>query len=89
MTSTEEKQFNLFVYGSLREPSILESVCGLSFTLKPSQANQAHTLFAELAILHGYRRVSPDNVYFYAIPDPAVSRSLSEMWMCFRFFPIR
>jgi gamma-glutamylcyclotransferase (GGCT)/AIG2-like uncharacterized protein YtfP len=72
MTSTEEKQFNLFVYGSLREPSILESVCGLSFTLKPSQANQAHTLFAELAILHGYRRVSPDNVYFYAIPDPAV-----------------
>lgn len=64
-----ENRFNLFVYGSLREPFILESVCGLSFTLKPSHTHEARVLFAELAILNGYRRVSPDNVYFYAIPE--------------------
>ena len=69
MIQSSENRFNLFVYGSLREPSILESVCGLSFTLKPSLAHEAHVLFAELAILNGYRRVSPDNVYFYAIPE--------------------
>ena len=70
MLSFPEDRKNLFVYGSLREPSIFESVCGLTFTLKPSQTRDAHTLYAELAMLDGYRRVSPDNVYFYAVPDP-------------------
>lgn len=71
MTPSEQQGSNLFVYGSLREPSIFESVCGLSFTLKPSRVQPGQTLFAELAILNGYRRVSPDNVYFYAIPEPS------------------
>ena len=73
MTSktTEQKFYNLFVYGSLREPTIFESVCGLSFTLKPSRVDEPRMLFAELAMLDGYRRVSPDNVYFYAIKEPA------------------
>lgn len=69
MTSADPSGSNLFVYGSLREPSIFESVCGLNFTLNPSRVQPGQTLFAELAILNGYRRVSPDNVYFYAIPD--------------------
>ena len=60
---------NLFVYGSLREPSIFESVCGVRFSLKPSEARPEHILRAELAMLAGHRRVSPDNVYFYAVPD--------------------
>lgn len=60
---------NLFVYGSLREPSIFESVCGFSFTLKPSESIPWNVLRAELAMLPNHRRVSPDNVYFYAIPD--------------------
>ena len=60
---------NLFVYGSLREPSIFESVCGFSFTLKPSESKAWNVLRAELAMLPNYRRVSPDNIYFYAIPD--------------------
>lgn len=64
-----EKPANLFVYGSLREPSIFESVCGYSFSLKPSQSRPWNVLRAELAMLPNYRRVSPDNVYFYAIPD--------------------
>lgn len=71
MNSSDQKGSNLFVYGSLREPTIFESVCGLSFTLKPSQVQPEKTLFAELAILNGYRRISPDNVYFYAVPDPS------------------
>jgi len=71
MDSSSQKGANLFVYGSLREPSIFESVCGLSFTLKPSQVQPEKTLFAELAILNGYRRISPDNVYFYAVPEPS------------------
>ena len=60
---------NLFVYGSLREPSIFESVCGFSFSLKPSELIPQNVLLAELAMLPNYRRVSPDNIYFYAIPD--------------------
>lgn len=62
---------NLFVYGSLREPSIFESVCGYTFTLKSAEDLPWNVLRAELAILPNYRRVSPDNVYYYAVPDPA------------------
>ncbi len=61
---------NLFIYGSLRDPSILKSVCGMSFTLKPSLTSHdddSEVLFGELALLPGHRRVSPDNVYYYAV----------------------
>ncbi|RKY08063.1 MAG: hypothetical protein DRP66_05355 [Planctomycetota bacterium] len=64
----QDKNVNLFVYGSLKASSIFQSVCGCSFTLKPSHPDPK-VLFAELALLSGYRRVSPDNVYFYAVPD--------------------
>jgi gamma-glutamylcyclotransferase (GGCT)/AIG2-like uncharacterized protein YtfP len=66
---TEEK-FNLFVYGSLRDSNIFESVCGLKFTRKASKLD-AETLFAEPALLPHHRSVSPDNVYYYAIVAPA------------------
>jgi len=57
---------NLFVYGSLRDPQIFESVCGMSFTRKSNKAD-AHTLLAEPVFLAGHKKVSPDNVYFYAV----------------------
>jgi len=60
---------NLFVYGSLRDPDILRSVCGYGFSLTPGPADP-RTLQAESAILPYHRRLSPDNVYFYAVPDP-------------------
>ncbi|MBN1457350.1 MAG: gamma-glutamylcyclotransferase [Sedimentisphaerales bacterium] len=68
----QKKKYNLFIYGSLRDPSILKSVCGLSFSLKPSNTHSedSDVLFAELAMLPGYRRVSPDNVYYYAVANP-------------------
>lgn len=65
-----ETKVNLFIYGSLRDHRIFRSVCGLSFTLKPSKVGDK-TLFAELALLPHYRRVSPDNVYFYAVKAPS------------------
>jgi len=61
-----EDRFNLFIYGSLRDRRIFQSVSGLSFTKKPSKVSN-RTLFAEPAFLAHYRKVSPDNVYFYAV----------------------
>jgi gamma-glutamylcyclotransferase (GGCT)/AIG2-like uncharacterized protein YtfP len=61
---------NLFVYGSLRDSRIFKTISGLGFTLKASRAND-QTLLAEPALLGGYRKVSPDNVYFYAVANPA------------------
>lgn len=66
----DQKKTNLFVYGSLREPEIFKSVSGLGFTIKRSQA-RGKTLLAEPAFLARYRKVSPDNVYFYAVADPS------------------
>jgi gamma-glutamylcyclotransferase (GGCT)/AIG2-like uncharacterized protein YtfP len=70
LKTTGQEFYNLFVYGSLREPTIFESVCGLTFTVKPSHVDEPKILFAELAMLDGFRRVSPDNVYFYAVKEP-------------------
>jgi gamma-glutamylcyclotransferase (GGCT)/AIG2-like uncharacterized protein YtfP len=64
----EAEKVNLFIYGSLRDPSIFKSVCGHSFTLRPSHSDP-NVLLGELALLQGHRRVSPDNVYFYAVTD--------------------
>ena len=64
----ETENVNLFIYGSLRDPSIFKSVSGHSFTLRPSHTDP-NVLLGELALLPGYRRVSPDNVYFYAVAD--------------------
>ncbi|MCU0913921.1 MAG: gamma-glutamylcyclotransferase [Planctomycetes bacterium] len=65
----ENPKYNLFIYGSLRDRRIFQSVSGHAFTLKPSRIDDG-TLFAEFAFLPHYRRVSPDNVYFYAVPAP-------------------
>jgi len=66
----DKAKVNLFIYGSLRDSGIFKSVSGLSFTLNASQTNH-RTLLAEPAFLPHHRRVSPDNVYFYAVPDRA------------------
>ena len=61
---------NLFIYGSLRDRRIFKSVSGLSFAKKASKIDR-HTLFAEPALLPRHRRVSPDNVYHYAVAAPS------------------
>jgi hypothetical protein len=65
-----DEKVNLFIYGSLRDSKIFESVSGYSFSRRPSRVHEK-TLFAEPAFLPGYRKVSPDNVYFYAIAVPS------------------
>jgi gamma-glutamylcyclotransferase (GGCT)/AIG2-like uncharacterized protein YtfP len=65
----QDQKINLFIYGSLRDSRIFQSVSGYAFTRRPSRLDDK-TLFAELAFLPSYRRVSPDNVYFYAVPAP-------------------
>lgn len=66
----KEGKVNLFIYGSLRDSRIFQSVSGLSFARKASKIDNK-TLFAEPALLPRYRRVSPDNVYYYAIAAPS------------------
>jgi hypothetical protein len=61
-----ESKVNLFIYGSLRDPGIFKSVSGLSFALKPAPTD-SETLSAKPAFLSNHRKVSPDNVYFYAV----------------------
>jgi len=63
-----EEKVNLFIYGSLRDRRIFQSVSSLSFTRKDSKRNDQN-LLAEPAFLPGYRKVSPDDVYFYAVKD--------------------
>jgi len=65
-----EGKVNLFIYGSLRDRRIFQSVSGLSFTKKTSKIDD-RTLWAEPAFLPHYRKVSPDNVYFYAVAAPS------------------
>jgi gamma-glutamylcyclotransferase (GGCT)/AIG2-like uncharacterized protein YtfP len=68
--TVNEEKVNLFIYGSLRDRNIFQSVSGFSFTRKASKID-GKTLFAEPALLPNYRRVSPDNVYYYAIAAPS------------------
>ncbi len=65
----DKSKVNLFIYGSLHDRRVFQSVSGLSFTRKASKVDKK-TLLAEPALLPRYRRVSPDNVYFYAIEAP-------------------
>lgn len=64
----DETSVNLFIYGSLRDSAIFKSISGFSFTLKRSEVDE-ETLLAKAALLSGYRKVSPDNVYFYAVAN--------------------
>jgi len=66
----DQSTVNLFVYGSLRDSVVFRSICGLRFTRRAARVD-AKALYAEPAFLSGYRRVSPDNVYYYAVAAPA------------------
>jgi gamma-glutamylcyclotransferase (GGCT)/AIG2-like uncharacterized protein YtfP len=60
---------NIFIYGSLRDSRIFQSVSGFSFARKSSKLDDK-TLLAEPAFLPDHRRFSPDNVYWYAVKTP-------------------
>ncbi len=65
-----KQKVNLFIYGSLRDSRIFQSVSGFGYTRRPSRIDEG-VLFAEPAFLPHHRRLSPDNVYYYAVPAPS------------------
>jgi gamma-glutamylcyclotransferase (GGCT)/AIG2-like uncharacterized protein YtfP len=67
--SKQTEPFNLFVYGTLMDPSVFRAVLGLGIVAEESLADGVETFHAQSAVLDGYKKVSPDNTYQYAVPD--------------------
>jgi hypothetical protein len=63
------KQFNLFAYGTLMMPRVFRAVLGVDLTTDPARADGRTCLLAEEAVLDGYKKISPDRTYHYAVPD--------------------
>jgi len=64
------KPFNLFVYGTLMNPDVFRAVLGCRLVLSEDEADGVESFWARNAVLDDYKKVSPDNTYFYAVPDP-------------------
>lgn len=63
------KTFNLFVYGTLMNPAVFFSVLGRRLVLSPTDAESEDAVLARRAIFSGFKTISPDNTYLYAVPD--------------------
>ena len=66
---SESQKYNLFVYGTLMDPAVFRAVLGRRLVPDSSHADGKHTFLASKAVLNGYKKISPDNAYLYAIPD--------------------
>ena len=66
----ETRSFNLFVYGTLMNPSVFRAVLGRTLVTHKSLADGIHSFYARRAVLSGFKKVMPDNTYLYAVPDP-------------------
>ncbi len=62
--------FNLFVYGTLMSSWVFRAVLGKELVSTPDLADGKERFFPRRAVLNGYAKVSPDQTYLYAIPDP-------------------
>jgi len=65
---TAEKTFNLFVYGTLKNPSIFHAVLGKRPVTRPGALENEDAVLARRAVLSGHKVMSPDNTYLYAVP---------------------
>jgi len=65
-----QKPFNLFVYGTLMSPWVFRAVLGRRLVTSAEDADGVGSFLARHAILSGYKKISPDNTYLYAVPDP-------------------
>jgi gamma-glutamylcyclotransferase (GGCT)/AIG2-like uncharacterized protein YtfP len=63
------KPFNLFIYGTLMNPAVFRAVTGLTLVRRAAEADNVASFQARRAILNGYKKVSFDNTYQYALPD--------------------
>ena len=66
----QNKPFNLFVYGTLTNPDVFRAVTGLRLARRAADADGKTAIHARRAVLHGYKKVSPDHTYLYAVPEP-------------------
>jgi hypothetical protein len=66
--TTKRETFNLFVYGTLKNPSIIRAVLGKRLVAHRSQVVDSDTVLARRAVLNGHKTISPDNTYLYAVP---------------------
>ena len=66
----EQKPFLLFTYGTLMDPGLFRAVTGLQVVKHKGRADGVRRVLARRGILHGYKKISPDHAYLYAVPDP-------------------
>ncbi len=65
----QTKPFNLFVYGTLMNPEIFRGVTGLRLVKGEGEVDNVTTFSPRRAILAGFKKVSPDHTYLYAVPQ--------------------
>ena len=65
----KQQPFNLFVYGTLMNPDVFRAVTGLRLVPREADADGTTALRPRRAILPGYRKISPDHTYLYAVPE--------------------
>lgn len=65
----QTKPFNLFVYGTLMNPEVFRAVTGLRLIKGEGEADNVTTFRPRRAILTGFKKVSPDHTYLYAVPE--------------------
>lgn len=63
------KPFSLFVYGTLSLPAVFRAVLGLRLVKSAADADGRNSFLAREAVLPGYKKISPDRTYLYAVPD--------------------
>ncbi len=61
--------FHLFVYGTLSAPAVFRAVLGLRLVKDPAQADGQSSFLGREAVLPGYKKISPDRTYLYAVPE--------------------
>jgi hypothetical protein len=66
----DPQPFRLFIYGTLTNPWVFRAVLGKGLTADSRLADGVETFWARQAILSGYKKVSPDNTYQYAVKAP-------------------
>ena len=62
------KPFHLFAYGTLCLPAVFRAVLGLRLVKKPEEADDRTSFLAREAVLAGFKKISPDRTYLYAVP---------------------
>ncbi|MDP6046565.1 MAG: gamma-glutamylcyclotransferase family protein [Phycisphaerae bacterium] len=66
--NAKRETFNLFVYGTLKNPAIVRAVLGKRLVTLRSQLVDDDCVLARRAVLNGHKIISPDNTYLYAVP---------------------